>query len=101
MDNYIEQFMEDGREYQKPYGLVSMQKVSANYNLLCEIEFCANHLDDLTEITVKELRFYSLNATKFQNNVFRTNKVNAKVLKSLPERYFSDIMYEVAIACKK
>lgn len=101
---FVGQLKEQGwveGQYQKPYGLVSMQKVSANYNLLCEIEFCANHLDDLTEITVKELRFYSLNATKFQNNVFRTNKVNAKVLKSLPERYFSDIMYEVAIACKK
>ena len=65
------------------------------------LEFCANRLDDLTEITVKELRFYSLNATKYQNDVYKTNKVNAKVLKSLPERYFSDIMYEVAIACKK
>ena len=86
---------------QKPFGLVSMQKISINYNLLCEIEFCANRLDDLTEITVKELRFYSLNATKYQNDVYKTNKVNAKVLKSLPERYFSDIMYEVAIACKK
>ena len=86
---------------QKPMGLVSMIKINQVYNLICEIEFCANHLDDLTEITMKELRFYNLKNAKFQNNIWRIDKVNAKALKTLPPRFFSDIVYEVSIACKK
>lgn len=88
-------------QYLKPFGLVSMVKLSPVNNLICEIEFCANHLDDLSEITVKELRFYNLNSTKYQNNIWKTDKVNAKALKTLPPRYFSDIVYEVSVACKK
>lgn len=101
---FVEQLEKTGwikGQYQKPFGLVSMVKLNPVLNLICEIEFCANHLDNLSEITVKELRFYNLNSTKFQNNIWRTDKVNAKALKSLPPRYFSDIVYEVSIACKK
>lgn len=88
-------------QYKKPFGLVSMVKLNPVYNLICEIQFVANHLDDLSEITVKELRFYNLNSTKYQNESWRTDKTNAKALKTLPARYFSDIVYEVALACKK
>ena len=86
---------------QKPFGLVSMVKLNTTYNLFCEIEFAPNRLDDLTEITVKELRFYNLNNVKYQNNTWRADKVNARALKTLPPRYFSDIVYEISLACKK
>lgn len=88
-------------QYQKPMGLISMLKLNPVYNLICEIEFCANHLDDLSEITMKELRFYSLNNAKYQNNTWKIDKVNAKALKTLPARFFSDIIFEVSTACKK
>ena len=88
-------------QYQKPMGLVSMLKLNSVYNIICEIEFCSNHLDDLSEITMKELRFYSLNNAKYQNNTWKIDKVNAKALKTLPPRFFSDIVFEVSTACKK
>lgn len=88
-------------QVQKPFGLVSMVKLNNIYKLICEIEFCANHLDDLTEITMKELRFYNLSNAKFQNNKWKIDKVNAKALKTLPPRFFSDVVYEISTACKK
>ena len=101
---FVEELKQKGwieGQHQKPFGLVSMVKLNPTYNLFCEIEFCANHLDDLSEITVKELRFYNLSNVKFQNNTWRVDKVNAKALKTLPQRFFSDIVYEVSLACKK
>ena len=88
-------------QIQRPMGLVSMLKINYVYGLICEIEFCANHLDDLTEITMKELRFYNLKNAKYQNQTWRIDKVDARALKTLPPRFFSDIVFEVSTACKK
>ncbi len=80
----------------------SMFKINRELNLLCQIDFSPiqkNCFD--ANLSLGELRFYRLNTVLTTGNNFITDKTTALELGTLPKRWFSDIIRELTIACRK
>ena len=80
-----------------------MIKQKKDLKVLANINFSSTPLSMEQENTIMlgELRFYDINEVLQTGNNFILSKTKSKELSTLNPRYFSDIIYEITMACKK
>jgi len=82
--------------------VTSMFKVNSALGILCEIDFSPMEVGVKgQDITLGELRFYRLNNAILLGKTWKTSKINSMEITTIPQRLFSDTLYEIAVCSKK
>lgn len=84
-------------------GYVSrLQKANEDLGFIAEISFSPVSLNNLNiNVVMGELRFYNLKDVIKTGNNYIVSKANSLELEALPQRYFSDTIFEINVALKK
>jgi len=71
-------------------------------NIIAEVEYVPfSKLEQTEDLSLGDLRFYKLDTAVKIGKSWQTNKVEALNIGQIPQRFFSDALYDVSVCSKK
>ena len=103
--NFEQKMLQRGWQYSyqsQQLEVGSFVRVNDALGLIAELEFMPfSNVGERIELSIGELRFYKLDSAIRINKCWQTNKLEALNIGNIPNRFFSDTLYEISIANKK
>ena len=104
-ENFEQKMLQNGWQYalqSAQNGTTSFVRVNKALGLIAELEYVPfGKQMDIIEWSLGDLRFYKLTSAVRVNKQWQTDKTEAMNIGNIPQRFFSDTLYDVSVASKK